>query len=175
MKKIFAAFMLLSSVFVACKDDDDDNNNPGTSTINSVDVAFARMASMSNYAEIMAGQLAADSSDDSTIINYGEMMVMDHTTALNNLHAITSALNLYAPDSLDSLHAAFADTLMMLDGFQFDSLYIHQMVDDHQQALTLFQTEVAGGMNVQLKSYASNLIPKIQMHLTEADSIADNY
>ena len=172
--------MLLVTVFVACdKDDDDSNNNTpppvDTTTVNSVDIEFTRLAAMNNYSAIAFGHIAADSSAEPTIIDYGNLMKADYSVAYTSLHTIATDLSLFAPDSLDSAHVAIRTELLSLNGYLFDSLYIHTMVSDHQIALNLYQSEVSSGNNYRLKSYASNMIPKIQMHLAKADSIADSY
>jgi putative membrane protein len=178
MKKI--AFMIFLALAAAgCKDDkDDDNNNGGSGNSNTVsdqDKTFARKAAMANYAEIQAGQLAQNNSTDSAIMAFGMMMVNDHQSALNELHTIADSLNVYAPDSLDSAHVALAFQLATLTGRNFDSVYIHSQVADHDSALVLFQHEASAGSDTMLKNYASSKVPVIQMHKQLADSLAGQY
>jgi putative membrane protein len=177
MKKI--ALFLSLACFIACSDDDDDddNNSGGNGTnntsISAQDSNFVMKASMANYAEVQAGQLAANVSGDSTIQAFAAIMEADHQAALDELQILADSLGLYAPDSLDSAHVALALQLSLLAGEEFDSVYIHSQVTDHADALTLFQTEISSGTNTQIRNYAGSKITAIQMHKEMADSIAN--
>lgn len=176
MKKI--AFMLLLALIAGCKDDsDNDNNNGGgnTNTVSDQDKTFARKAAMANYAEIQAGQMAMNTSTDSSIMAFGMMMMNDHQAALDELHTIADSLNVYAPDSLDATHVALAIQLATLTGRDFDSVYIHSQVTDHDSALVLFQTESSAGSHSLLKNYATSKVSTLQMHSDLADSLAAQY
>jgi len=173
MKLRLLALALATVCFTGC-DDDDDDNNPGE--INSTDRDFAMRAAMSNFAEIGAGQLASTKATEPGVADYGEMMVTDHTDALQDLRDITNNLGLYAPDSLDAAHVTLMQQLNdAATGREFDSIYIHSQVADHQAAIQLFQNQVANGNNAQLRNYASTLLPNLNLHFERADSISNHY
>jgi putative membrane protein len=173
MKICLLALGLSALVFAGCdKDDDDDNNDQG---VNSTDIEFAMRASMANYAEIGAGQLASTKALAPGVMDYGEMMVTDHTDALADLRDITDDLNLYAPDSLDAAHVTLMAELDGFSGREFDSAYIHSQVMDHQNAIQLFQNLVNNGNNSRLRNYASSMLPHLNLHFQKADSIANEY
>jgi putative membrane protein len=177
--KIKIAFLALAicAMYQACKDDDDDNNSNGNNNTGSksIDSIFVAKVSMGNSAEIQLGSLVSTHSNDSAIKWFGNMMVSDHTTAQASLTSLANSLSMYAPDSLDSAHVALKAQLMSLNGNAFDSVYIHNMVIDHQQTVSLFQNQIANGIDAQIKNYASTNLPIIQMHLDEADSLASFY
>jgi putative membrane protein len=160
-----ASLVLVSS----CDKDDDDDQNQSP---NSTDREFAMRAAMSNKAEVGAGALASNKADDDGIRDFGAMMVNDHTGALNDLREITNDLNLYAPDSLDAKHQALAQQLSSLQGREFDSVYIHSQVEDHQMAISLFENQANNGSNSRLVRYANDKLPTLRMHLEHADSLA---
>lgn len=169
--KMCLVVLLTSAVFISCDKDDDENGNAW----NDVDENFALMAAMSNHAEITAGQSASTKAENDGIREFGQMMVSDHTDARQDLRDIVDDLGLHAPDSLDALHVRIADTLGMLTGRAFDSVYINSQVRDHLMAISLFQNEAANGQNAQLRAYATRLLPSLQMHLHHADSLANDY
>lgn len=161
-----AAFAVMT--IVSCKKKDDNQDN----TVSKTDKTFVTMASMSNYAEISAGQMAADKAQDSSIASFGRMMVSDHTTAGQKLTAIANTLGLQTTDSLDAAHMALKDSLTTLMGSAFDSVYIRSQVADHQKAIDVFQAEADGGSQKDLRGFANSTLPLLHMHLQMADSLA---
>lgn len=157
--------------FSACDDDDDDIADQ----YNAADQNFVMMASMSNAAEIDAGQAASTRGRDTAIVNYGQTMVTEHTDSRSRLQDIADDLDLPAPDSLDSAHRVLKTRLAALTGRAFDSVYIHSQVTDHQAAINLYTTESQNGMNNRLKQYAAEALPALQRHLTRAQAIAARY
>jgi putative membrane protein len=168
MKKIFlfgsiAAMSLLS----ACeKDDNNDNNN-----VSNQDQTFMMQASMSNSAEIAAGTLAAQKGQSAGVKQFGQMMVMEHTQAQNDLKTLGTTVNWMVKDTIDAAHVQKMAYLNSLSGYSFDTAYIHSQVMDHQTTLNLFNTEISNGNNSNVKDYATKYQPHIQMHLNMADSI----
>jgi putative membrane protein len=64
------------------------------------------------------------------------------------------------------------DTLRGLSGRMFDSVYIMNQIKDHQAAISDFQNEISEGNQSDVINYANKYLPKLQMHLQIADSIA---
>jgi putative membrane protein len=167
-----AAFIIAGGILTGCDKDDDNNDDNG---INDQDRNFVTMASMSNYAEIQAGQVASTKAQNEGIAEFGEMMVTDHTGAGTQLKSIAEQIGLPAKDSLDAAHVRLMDTLAMLSGSEFDSVYINSQIRDHQMAISLFQDQADNGENADLRSFASDLLPHLEMHLQHADSLRTAY
>ena len=171
-RKIITCLTILAvsaAVLAGCdKDDDDDGDGTGT---NETDVQFVTMASMSNYAEIKAGQVAANKAQNQGVKQFGQMMVTDHTTASTQLKTLATQLGLQAKDSLDEAHVRLMDSLNTLSGIAFDSVYISSQVVDHQKAIALFQNQAENGRNSELKKFAGDLLPHLEIHLHHADSL----
>jgi putative membrane protein len=165
MKKWLFAGSICALAVVACSKDDDEQDT------NNVDVNFVAMASMSNNAEIMTGQLAATKGNTQMVKSFGQQMVTEHTAAQEDLRGLASQANVTATDSVDSEHKALLVTLNSLSGRAFDSAYIKSQVADHARTIDLFNTEISGGQNSQIRSYATQYLPGIQMHYNRADSI----
>jgi putative membrane protein len=157
-------------ILAGCDKDEDDD----AKTVNAQDQSFAVQASMSNRAEIELGALAQAKASDASVKNYAQMMVTEHTTAQTELTSVSNAANLGVSimDSLSAQHKSLRDSLMARSGRAFDTVYIKSQVRAHQMSLVNFQSEENGGMNPQLKAYASKYRPGIQMHLTMADTIS---
>lgn len=99
------------------------------------------------------------------------MMVADHGAAESALDSLGSALNVSLPSTPDTAHIAMAAMLQTLSANVFDTTYIGAQVKDHINTIALFQQELASGNNMQVKNYATKYLPKIQMHLEEAQRI----
>lgn len=165
---LIALLTVLSIGIYSCKDEDDDDDGI---VVSQVDRDFARNVSNSNNAEIEFGQLAMQKSDNDSILSYAQRMVDDHTAAQNRLDSIADDLDIQLSDSLDAAHSSLLDSLTMMDGFAFDSVYINSQVMDHQATRTLLQNHIDNGENDELVEYASDQLPVINMHLQDAIEI----
>ena len=164
MKKMFIAASALALILVACDKDDDDE-------INGTDQNFVRMASISNNAEVMAGQLAATKATAPMVKTFGASMVTEHTQAQTDLKTRASEVSISASDTVDAEHRALMTRLNTLSGYSFDTAYMNSQVKDHQKTIDFFQTEINDGQHQRIKSYANDYLPHIQMHFNKADSI----
>jgi putative membrane protein len=175
MSKILLLFVAAGFFFFSCKKNNNNNNNESLTT---QDRNFINQASISNTAEIRAGQYA-DSTVDSTTDSLGTSirafaakMVTDHTTAQNDLKTLGNSVNVAVTDSVDSMHSSQMDSLKMLSGRAFDSAYILSQIADHQAAINTFQQESNSGNRSAVINYANKYLPVLQMHLQMADSLA---
>jgi putative membrane protein len=165
--------LLAAASFCAC--DNNNDNEDTNSIVNATDSAFVIQAGMSNTAEISVAQLTPTRSIDSSIMTFAQQMINDHTAAQTSLKNVAGKYYLTVPDSVEAAHALLKAQLELMSGRAFDSMYIHQQVTDHQAAIQLYQTEVNSGNNLDLRNFADTTLPKLQMHLNMADSIASKY
>lgn len=170
MKKLFIPLSLVVVFLIACDKNDDNPND-----INSTDRSFTTAAAMGNTAEIDAGTAAAAKAESAGIREFGAMMVADHGMAQSELKSIASQLNLRAPDSLDAEHTALKAQLASLSGREFDSVYIHAQVRDHERTIDLFEDLVDDGDNHQLRAFANKTLPHLRHHKHMADSLANTF
>lgn len=154
-------------VFSACDKDDNDENE----TTNAQDQTFVMQASMSNRAEVEMGTLASTKATNPSVKAFAQMMIQEHTTAQTELQNIANDVNASFMDSLDTENKAMKQTLMGLSGMAFDQMYMSSQVAAHQKTLVNFDTEINGGSNQRVKSYATKYRPHIQMHLDSAMAI----
>jgi putative membrane protein len=167
MKKrnLFLAVCMFATL-LACNKDDDNNS------VSNSDQDYMRRASYGNNAEVDAGQMAATQGTNPGINSFGQMMVSDHSNAQADLASKAKDMSVSLPQGLDSEHAALKGMLAAASGHTFDSLYIHSQVTDHQKTVALLQSMMANGNDQRVKDYANKYLPKVQMHLHMADSLA---
>jgi putative membrane protein len=99
------------------------------------------------------------------------MMVMEHTVAQDQLDSIANQRNVDLPNVPDQAHLAMRDTLMARSGTRFDTTYMAGQVRDHQLTLSILQSMMNTANDAALRNYATQMIPKVQMHLMVADTI----
>lgn len=166
--KVLLFSVATSLTFFACK----KNKTNNTQTLTSQDQSFISKASLSNTAEVRAGGFADSTADTAMVRNFGMQMVTDHSNAQSDLKSLGTKLNVAVTDSVDQMHASLMDTLRGLSGRMFDSVYIMNQIKDHQAAISDFQNEISEGNQSDVINYANKYLPKLQMHLQMADSIA---
>ncbi len=138
------------------------------------DKAFMIKATQGNLGEVDAAKLALQQSTSDSVKAFAQMMIDDHTSAQTELASIAQKEGVTLPDSTDDTHRLFAQRLMTVTGKSFDSAYMQSQVQDHVKTIAMFQAEASNGLDAQTKAYASKLLPKLQMHLQHAQSIAQS-
>src|SRR5579883_982254 len=101
--------------------------------------SFLKQAIEMNQAEVEVSKLAQNKAQDPKVKDYAEMMVRDHSQALDKLRS-TAGEN-EGQIQMSSQHQQLYDKLARLSGSQFDKEYMNAMVRDHKQAVQMFQRE----------------------------------
>jgi putative membrane protein len=180
MKKLFllsacAATMWLvqacSSASETTTGDTTITESVNTASTTMSDSVFIKQAAAGGLAEVELGNLALATSTNTSVKDYANMMVTDHTKANNELMAIAKNKNVIFPTTLDAEHQAKSDSLHKLSGAAFDKAYVATMVAGHQKMLNLLQTEASNGIDVGLKDFANQTTPVVQMHLEHAQKL----
>jgi putative membrane protein len=120
--------------------------------------------------------MAAGKAQDSRVKDFANMMVKDHTDALNRLKAIHgSNASGVKPNAK---HQQTADRLSSLSTSEFDRAYMTAMVNDHQEAvkvLTQISSQKPAGAadahSQDLSKIAGELLPTVRQHLQMAQQI----
>lgn len=159
---------LLPGLFFWTACDKDDTG----SDINGIDRHFVIQAALINRGEAVLGQLAMDTSTDMNITAYAQQMATDHIQANADLQSIAGPV---PTDSLDLRHRALLGQLKGLSGRAFDSTYILNMVYLHEEAIMLFNRQMAGGKNLALQDYAASRLSVLRTHLRQAQNLAAAY
>src|SRR3954462_7013378 len=84
------------------------------------DALFADNATRANLAEVAAGRLALDKSDDPAVRAHARKMIADHPAAQKKLAAIAKAVHASLPKQPTKLQRAEAARLSKLSGKTFD-------------------------------------------------------
>jgi putative membrane protein len=106
----------------------------------------------------------AQNSENPDVKSFADRMVQDHTTANEELMTIATGLGTEVPKALDAEHQRMAQRLAGLHGKALDEQYMRDMVEDHNKAVTLFQTEERSGQSTELKQFTQKTLPTLQTH-----------
>ena len=132
---------------------------------------FVTKAAKGNFAEVELGKLASEKSNSPDVKAFGEQMVTDHSKANDNLKPIADSNGVQWPNQLTGEPKAVYDRLSKLSGPAFDKVYVHAMVQGHQQDAKAYEMESGKVKDSQLKSYIDQTLPVVQQHLSHIQSI----
>src|SRR5215217_2386970 len=101
---ILCGMLLTGLTFAAC---DKTNEND----LNEQDETFLLKASVSNTAEVSAGNLALSKATNPAVKSFAAHMVSEHTLAQSDLKLVSNNVAFPVKDSLDPAHQAIAAQL----------------------------------------------------------------
>ncbi len=136
------------------------------------DHKFAMEAAQGGMAEVQLGNLAKDHASSDDVKKFGQQMVDDHSKANDQLKSIASQAGMTSPTDIGPKNQALMDRLSKLNGAAFDRAYMTAMVKDHKMDVADFQKEANSGKDANLKKFAADTLPTLQMHLKMAQDTA---
>lgn len=142
-----------------------------TSPTGGSDQKFLEDAIKGNRAEVTLGKMVASKAQDSGVKQFAELMVKDHTAALNELEQLARKKNMDVPQDLPDEAQQLQSKLQSDSGKQLDKDYMEGMVQDHQQDVQEFQDASQNAKDPEVKQLASKLLPKLQQHLDKAKQV----
>ncbi len=100
-------------------------------------------------------------------------MVDAHTQTTNQLKSILVrvAANVAPASELDGRHQSMLDDLKGAKDADFEGRYIAQQINTHNEALILLRGYATDGDNPDIKAFAAETMPKVQMHLDMINDI----
>jgi len=117
---------------------------------------FVQKAAIANMAEIQLGQLAAQHAENPQVKQFAQMMVDDHTRALEQLRNVASGQGIQVPSELDGKHQKLQQKLSKLQGAEFDRAYMDAMVDTHKDTEKLLKSHAGKGASASASNMGSH-------------------
>ena len=136
------------------------------------DAGFYKHAAEGGIAEVELGNLAQKKSQDSSVQEFGAMMVKDHSEANDKLKSLAAAKGVSLPTSASVSQVASKARLEVLSGSSFDKSYIKGMIKDHKEDIAEFNKEATSGQDPEAKAFAASTLPTLKEHLHKIESIA---
>jgi putative membrane protein len=163
MKRLFALLVFASPVVALA---------PLAALADSPDASFYKHAAEGGIAEVEAGKLAQDKSNNQQVKDFGAMMVKDHSAANDKLKALADSKSISLPTSSSVGQMATKAKLEVLSGDTFDKSYIAGQIKAHQNTAALFRKEIASGQDADAKAFAKETLPTVRAHLKAINAIA---
>jgi putative membrane protein len=158
------------------------SNNPPAQPVAAVAVdpnnplmapGYMAMAASADQFEIQSAQLAHQRAQNPAVHSFANMLVADHTAASQAMLAAAQSAGLTPPPpTLLPQHQALLGQLSAAgSGPAFEMAFRDIQVQAHQQALTLHSNYATSGDVPALRAHASAAVPRIQMHLQQAQAL----
>jgi putative membrane protein len=133
---------------------------------------FVREAAMGNAAEVALAEVAARKGQNAELKQFAEHIRKDHTEANTKLQPIAQKHGVSISQSLDAKHQKKLEKLQQTSGAEFDKEYATEMLRDHQKDIAKYQKCSTHAEDAELKSYATEMLPKLRQHLQHAQQVA---
>jgi putative membrane protein len=129
------------------------------------DAKFLVEAAEINMEEIQLGQLAQQKSSTQHVQELGKMMENDHTKNLEDVKALAARKSIVIPEALSKDGQDDYKKLNEKTGKDFDKDYCEMMVKGHKDAIDKFEKASSDCKDADIRSFATNTIPKLRAHL----------
>ncbi len=123
--------------------------------------------------EVELSKLAVDKATNQRLKDFATMMVTDHTKAGDKLKQIAATKNITLPANLSDASQKKLDALnKKKTGKDFDKEYMDDMLDGHKKAVDKLQKGSTDLKDADLKNFATETLPTVQMHQDSIKAIA---
>jgi putative membrane protein len=137
-----------------------------------MDKMFVRRALQGGMAEVQLGQLTLQKSSNDQVRQFAQRMIDDHTKLGDQMKPIAQQLGVSGPNGVSKRDKSTMARLQALSGPAYDEAYIRDMVKDHKQDLSDFQTEASSGQDQTVKDAANQGSKVIAQHLQMIQQLA---
>ena len=137
-----------------------------------MDKMFVAKAMQGGMAEVQLGQLTLQKSSDEQVKQFAQKMIDDHSRMIDQMKPVAQQLGVSVPNKVSKKDTKTMAKLEGLSGSAYDQAYIQDMVKDHKQDLSDFQTEASSGQDQTAKDAANQGSKIISQHLQMIEQIA---
>ena len=145
----------------------------GKAELNSETRDYVQKAAMGDMLEVESSRLALNRSAMPEIKKLAQDMVDAHTMTSDELKArlVRAGLIVELPATLDDEHKRKVDDLRAASARDFDAKYLELQKQGHDEALSIHRDYAMNGTLADLKAFAADTVPKIEMHLKMATDL----
>jgi putative membrane protein len=148
------------------------NGMQGPNQPSPMDRMFVSNAMKGSMAQIQLGQLTLQKSNNDQVKQFAQRMIDDHTKLNEQMKPVAQQLGVTPPDQISKKDRKTLAMLQGLSGSAYDQAYIKDMVKDHKQDLSEFQSEASSGQDQTVKDAANQGSKVIAQHLQLAQQLA---
>lgn len=147
--------------------------NTTTTQVSSDDREFMTKAAHAGIAEVKAGKMALEKSENEDVRQFAQRMIDDHTKASDELKELAKNKGVTLPTEPNEDQKETADELSKLSGDDFDSEYMDAQISDHETVIDFFEDEVDSGSDSDVVAFAKKTLPTLKSHLEMAKKIGN--
>lgn len=128
------------------------------------DARFVFETVASNYGEIKLAELANQKSRSEEVKEVAQMILEDHTTALNELKTLAQAKAIEVPvEETESFHNKL-ENMAEESAEDFDEEWVKAMLDHHDTDIEKFEDRLEDTEDAELKAYINKMLPILKKH-----------
>jgi putative membrane protein len=135
------------------------------------DSEFIREVAADHLLEIRLGTIAQNKATNPAVKQFGERMVNDHNSMLQQWRALVSKSGFPFQPGLRDEQEEEVERLEKVSGTEFDRAYMTSMIQDHQNAVAKFQGKGQSANSAQVRELVNTGLPVLQQHLTLATQV----
>jgi putative membrane protein len=148
------------------------NGMQGAPGQSAMDKMFVTKAMQGSLAQVQLGQLTLQKSNNDQVKQFAQRMIDDHTKLNEQMKPVAQQVGAQVPTQLSKGDRKTIAKLQALSGSAYDQAYIKDMVKDHKQDLSDFQTEASSGQDQTVRDAANQGSKVIAGHLQMAQQLA---
>ena len=138
------------------------------------DATFVTKASSAGMAEVKAGELALQKTNNATIKSFAQKLIKDHKQANKELQTLAGRKGWALSKNIDDECQRELDKLASATAQEFDRTYLEVQLKAHESAVKLFQAEAEAGQDGSLKIWAGKTLPTLRDHLQMAKELSEH-
>jgi putative membrane protein len=151
-------------------------SNTGKAELDSKTRDYVQKAAMGDMFEVESSRLALQRARSTQVKQMAQMMVDAHTMTTDELKArlVRAGLIVETPTMLDDAHKQKLEQLRGANNQQFDQMYLDLQKEAHDEALMVHRDYAMNGDMADLKAFAADTVPKIEMHRMMIAELEEN-
>ncbi len=134
------------------------------------DKTFLKGQQETNLAEVSLGKVAMERATSEKVRELAGALVSDHQQVLELNRALSTKLGLPVPEQPSAEQQATGDKIKAQSGAAFDAAYVAAQVEGHTKSVSKAQQEISSGSHPDVKAFATDYLPKAQMHLQHSQT-----
>lgn len=135
------------------------------------DKSFLSTAADSGLAQVALAKLALEKSNRSDVKMYAHQVMSDYQKANQDLRQLAEQKKVPFPSDGALKDKAEKARLELLTGDQFDDAYITTAIDHGTQNMKTYRNESSGGLDSDVRQFASKHLPIVREHLAMIKAI----
>jgi len=137
-----------------------------------LDKDFLAKAMTAGHAEVLYSELAEKHAANDKVKAFARQVIKDHKDMESNLAKAAADHKLAIVAGTEKEVKDEVKRLSNLQGAASDKAYMQRMIDDHETAIQMCESQSKLGKDAKLNDFAKGALPTMREHLKEAKSIA---